>query len=297
MLATLLLALALASEGSADLSAQANAAYQAKDWAGAAAAYESIVKSNSEDGQAWFRLGVARQSLGKFGQAIEAYQRAEKLGFAPPFTSYNLAAAYARSGDLTRAFEWLDTTLSRGFTDDNALRGDEDFAAVVKDARFPALAARMQKAAHPCHEGPYRQFDFWVGEWDVHTAQGFKVGTSSVQLILDRCVVFENWTDTRGGAGKSFNIYNGATRKWHQTWVSDKGWLTEFAGNFADGAMRFETHSANPAGQAAHRRLSFTLLPDGRVRQFSERTTDGGESWAVDYDFYYTRKSGSPTSP
>src|SRR5712691_13226702 len=48
-----------------------------------------------------------------------------------------------------------------------------------------------------------RQFDFWVGEWAVQTPDGNPAGDSSVQLILDRCVVFENWRGKKGYNGKS----------------------------------------------------------------------------------------------
>ncbi|MEW6208480.1 MAG: hypothetical protein AB1631_08935 [Acidobacteriota bacterium] len=38
------------------------------------------------------------------------------------------------------------------------------------------------------------------------------------------------------------------------------------------------------------RRLTFFNLGADRVRQFSERSTDGGKTWAVGYDFTYIRK-------
>jgi len=31
-------------------------------------------------------------------------------------------------------------------------------------------------------------------------------------------------------------------------------------------------------------------LPDGRVRQFFEQSTDGGETWTTWFEGFYTRK-------
>ncbi len=33
----------------------------------------------------------------------------------------------------------------------------------------------------------------------------------------------------------------------------------------------------------------WTLLPDGRVRQFFEQSDDGGETWAPWFEGFYTR--------
>src|SRR5918992_3271668 len=96
-------------------------------------------------------------------------------------------------------------------------------------------AARAQTATppqapppSPCKTRPeHRQFDFWVGEWDVRNPRGQQAGTNSVQLILGDCVVFENWTGARGSSGKSFNVYNAATGKWRQTWVDNSGGMVE----------------------------------------------------------------------
>jgi hypothetical protein len=156
------------------------------------------------------------------------------------------------------------------------------------------VAARAQTAQPPqtpCKSRPeYRQFDFWVGEWDVRNPQGQQAGTNSVQLILGDCVVFENWTGARGGHGKSFNVYNAARGKWQQTWVDNSGSVLELAGEFKDGQMRFTGESVGRGGAKTLERLTFTKLDDDRVRQFWEQSTDGGKTWTVAFDGTYIRK-------
>lgn len=76
----------------------------------------------------------------------------------------------------------------------------------------------------PCSTDPlYRQFDFWLGEWDVVAPNGNHAGDSKISLILDSCIVLEEWTGNYGYAGKSFNSYNAKTKQWQQYWVDNGG--------------------------------------------------------------------------
>jgi hypothetical protein len=56
----------------------------------------------------------------------------------------------------------------------------------------------------------------------------------------------------------------------------------------ADGAMRLEGTMHSPRGKQRSR-ITWTPLPDGRVRQLWEVSSDGGSSWAVSFDGYYER--------
>jgi hypothetical protein len=137
----------------------------------------------------------------------------------------------------------------------------------------------------------YRQFDFWVGEWNVFDRQSGKpVGKSSVQLILNDCVVFENWTGARGGEGKSFNKYNPWLKQWEQYWVDNGPDRLFFTGHLEDAEMRFEADAFTPEGKPDHRKLTFSRQPDGTVRQFSQVSTDGGKAYTVEYDLVYRKR-------
>src|SRR5690349_14596900 len=100
-----------------------------------------------------------------------------------------------------------------------------------------ALSAVSQK---PCSRPEYRQFDFWLGQWEAFNTNGQKAGDSKITLLLDSCVILEEWTSAainRGirYAGKSFNTYNAATKQWQQTWVDNVGGSNEYLiGKFED---------------------------------------------------------------
>ncbi len=154
---------------------------------------------------------------------------------------------------------------------------------------FTTGSASAQTPQSPCANQPeFRQFDFWVGEWEV-TVQGKPAGQNSVQLILDKCVVFENWEGTRGVSGKSFNIYNAAKKQWQQFWVDAGGNVLELAGQFKDGVMRLQGETSSPKGKQLQR-ITFTPLPESRVRQLWETSSDDGKTWSVAFDGLYVRK-------
>ncbi|MGH9902565.1 MAG: tetratricopeptide repeat protein, partial [Pyrinomonadaceae bacterium] len=259
---------------------------------GAAKAYEAIVKRDPSDGRAWFRLGQSLHSAGKYAGAADAFQRAAERGFQAPGAMVRAARAYARMNEKDKAIEWLDKGVQAGFGQYQALGADADMASLRDEARFKDAVARAERNAKPCASTPeHRQFDFWVGEWDVQTPQGQLAGTNSVQSILDGCVVFENWAGAGGGgSGKSFNYYNPATRRWHQLWVSNTGNVLEFAGELKDGQMRYTGESPGAQGGKVMHRLTFFNSSADRVRQLWEQSADGGRTWNVAFDGTYVRK-------
>ena len=140
----------------------------------------------------------------------------------------------------------------------------------------------------PCFEPEQKQLDFWVGEWDVQSPQGQHAGNSSIQKILDGCVVLENWNGG-GLTGKSLNIYNPVLKKWEQFWVDNSGRATHYVGEVVDGEMHYLAEAGPENGPGANK-MTFTRLGPDKVRQLGEISTDGGKTWAVGYDLIYVRK-------
>ena len=149
----------------------------------------------------------------------------------------------------------------------------------------------------PCSAPEYRQFDFWLGEWEVFGKNGKKAGDSKITLILDSCVILEEWTSAtinRGlrYGGRSFNTYNAITKQWQQTWVDNAGGSTEYLqGKIDNNRIIFLTHPFTfSTDTMAIRKLSFTNLGASRVRQHGEISKDGGATWVTEYDLDYRRK-------
>jgi len=149
----------------------------------------------------------------------------------------------------------------------------------------------------PCSNLVYRQFDFWIGEWEAFGINGKKAGDSKISVILDSCIILEEWTSsnmTQGirYAGKSFNTYNNTTKQWQQTWVDNVGGSTEFlTGKYENEKITFLT-SPFPVSKdtMAIRRLTFYDMGKEKVRQLGEISKDNGDHWVTEYDLEYRRK-------
>lgn len=163
--------------------------------------------------------------------------------------------------------------------------------AVVAGAMIAAPASAQQGQAPPtCDSEQHRQFDYWVGDWEVFNPQGQKVGENNVTLIQNDCVVHEDWHGAGGGTGESFNIYDRTRDVWHQTWVSGVGVLLVLEGGLNDdGAMVLQGESITRQGPVRDR-ITWSKEGDGRVRQLWERSSDGGATWTVVFNGMYVRK-------
>lgn len=146
----------------------------------------------------------------------------------------------------------------------------------------------QQQTPPDCRGEEHRQFDFWLGEWEV-TANGQLAGTNSITLTQAGCLLHEHWNGARGSTGESFNFYDRSSGKWHQVWIDNRGSVLRLSGRFSDRAMRLEGETSGPQG-VVRQRITWSRNPDGSVRQLWENSRDGGSSWSAVFDGLYTRK-------
>ena len=160
---------------------------------------------------------------------------------------------------------------------------------------LPAATASAQSlpdtGAKPCQSSEHRQFDFWVGSWDVFSTAGKKVGENRIELIADGCALLEQWTGNGGVTGKSLNSYDAIDRRWHQTWVDNSGTLLILAGKLVDRSMVLSMTGPSPTDPKTTvlQRITWTPANDGSVRQLWELSSDAGKSWTVLFDGRYVR--------
>ena len=285
----LLLSFAVGAQTVADpvVKAAANDAFQKKDWASAAAAYQKIVSIEEKNAGAHYRLGIALLNLDRADDARKALEAAMSISANPVF-GLALARSYARTGQKEKMYEIFERSLALGGMSAESLNDQKDFAAVKAEPKFVEYAKKLDGVANPCRARPeYRQFDFWIGEWAPQNPAGLTVGTSSIQLILGSCVIFENW-NTPVSSGKSFNLFDARDGKWHQTWVDARGNITHYVGGL-EGDKMVLVSEAVTNGRKTLNRMTFAKVENGNVRQHGETSTDDGKTWSTTFDFKYVR--------
>ncbi|HET9836134.1 MAG TPA: hypothetical protein VFP88_07330, partial [Rhodanobacteraceae bacterium] len=93
--------------------------------------------------------------------------------------------------------------------------------ALVPLAGAPAAVSAPKSA---CSAPEYRQFDFFAGDWDAYDVKspGKPVARNHVEIILDGCVIHEDYRQSDGLHGESYSIYDAARGVWHQSWVTNR---------------------------------------------------------------------------
>jgi len=146
------------------------------------------------------------------------------------------------------------------------------------------LAAASQPCATPAHHA----FDFWLGDWQVHTPDGKLVGRNHITQEYGGCVIHEHYATPHGYSGESLNIYDATRNVWHQTWVDSDGTLLVLEGRFRKGSMKLIGKLISSSGKSLQQTITWTPHADGSVRQLWEAIDDKGQSSIV-FDGLYTR--------
>lgn len=144
----------------------------------------------------------------------------------------------------------------------------------------------------PCPRSEHRQFDFWIGSWEVFDKDENLVGKNQITSVLGGCAIQESWRSTRSSfAGSSFNAFDASRDVWHQTWLDTSGTVLFLDGGLDDdGRMVLQGRRAKRDGPGrVLDRIVWTPEGDGSVRQLWETSEDEGESWKMVFDGLYRR--------
>jgi len=154
------------------------------------------------------------------------------------------------------------------------------------------LAARHSsaQAAAPqaCSAPEYRQFDFWIGDWDAFEVSDPTTISAHIRIdpILGGCVLKETYEGASGATGQSFSIYDKSRGVWHQTWVTNRGTLLTIEGTLQDGAMVLTGSDRTAEGKPRLVRGIWKTDSLG-VRETAATSTDNGATWTPWFDLLF----------
>jgi len=138
--------------------------------------------------------------------------------------------------------------------------------------------AQEQKPPPPCSTELHRQFDFWIGTWEVHDVKtGSLEGIDVVKKDFNDCGFTEHWQQqndrhmlpgaTERFFGKSLNYFSQG--EWFHQWVDNMGGHAELHGKWENGMMTM-------AGKLSGENWSFPYrvvwqpMPNGTIYTWGE---------------------------
>lgn len=274
-----------------DLKISALDHFNKQQWKEAAKDYSKYLKKSDGDSSDWYNLALSKARLSQYDDAIKYYKEAQKRNYPVPFIAIGLAKAYAAKKDIPKMIASLDQGAKNGLAAFSFLKKDPVLSEFQNLPEFKAVLKKVEANAYPClNKANYRHFDFWLGEWDV-MVNGQKVGDNSITMPTGGCAIHESYITAGNYAGQSINFYDPIDKKWHQHWVGSGGDVYNYLETKREkGLLQFESKFMSPNGNISLSRLTFTLNPDGTVRQLFEGSTDNGKTWTPNFDGLYVKK-------
>jgi hypothetical protein len=152
-----------------------------------------------------------------------------------------------------------------------------------------------------CTSPEHRQFDFWIGDWDVAlhvrtspTEDTWQdaTGTQHVEAILGGCAISETFSARGPGepwAGRSFSMWQPAAGTWRQTWVDDQGSYLAFTGGIEHGVMTLYGEPRDKDGKRVQMRMQFLDVTPRTLRWEWQRSDDAWQTSTVMMRIDYRR--------
>lgn len=153
-----------------------------------------------------------------------------------------------------------------------------------------------------------RQFDFWVGEWDVNlrvrqpdlTWADTHRATARIYPILAGKALLELWSEDAedGIKGYSLRYFDTAREEW-VLWLNwpgaNRSGSSTLAGTFRHGRGEFFSTGTQPDGTQSISRYTFSDITPSSLRWDDAFSSDGGDSWTNRWVMEFSRTAAKPT--
>lgn len=186
---------------------------------------------------------------------------------------------------------------------------------VVLACVLPAVVWSQQPigGTPACDRPEAREFDFWIGEWDVHNrhrAQGsdttwYETGTASdrVYAAVGGCAIVEHWYGKLSFdeiVGFSMRTFDPATEQWTLIllWPGrNRPVFGTLEGGFRHHRGEFFTQAADAEGQPVLSRFTFSDIQRDALRWDAAVSHDSGLTWRDTWIMEFTRRDSAAGVP
>ena len=156
----------------------------------------------------------------------------------------------------------------------------------------PAVANADTAAPARCSAAEYRQFDFWIGDWDTFDMEeqsDASIARARIAPIVGGCALHELYEQSDGLVGDSILSFDPVRRQWQQTCITNRGSNMVLWGELRDGALVLEGEVHLHDGGTVRQRITWRREGDA-VRETAELSRDGGVRWEPAFDVLFRKR-------
>jgi hypothetical protein len=164
-------------------------------------------------------------------------------------------------------------------------RASKPVSALVLVVALSILAMPVPAQAQASIPEEAKQFDFWLGTWNVGSG-GFG-GVDKVKRLGKGVAIYEKYT-APGGGGWSINVYDTRTQTWTQTWYAPGGSYFQVTGK-KQGNDIVLVGEWGPPDDRRLLRLSYIEITKDSFTQLYEESRNGGQAWVETNRIPFTR--------
>src|SRR5882724_3115327 len=168
---------------------QADSMFYGRNWKEAKSGYLVYLRNPDPATAAltWNRLGYCNHNLGLYEEALKDYDRSLASHPAPPLKAVvevRMSEVYSAQRKIELSLSHMDSAVQAGFANISELDTCRLLDPIKSSAKFKSLYDTVYGRAYPCiADEKARQFDFWIGEWDVYNPAKVWSGRSVIQRI------------------------------------------------------------------------------------------------------------------
>ncbi len=152
------------------------------------------------------------------------------------------------------------------------------YVTIFVISTFFSIITAQTTLKNPCSSKEYKQFDFWIGNWNVYDGKGKLIGVNNIVKMPNACTIQENWTSkTSKNRGTSYNYYNNKDNSWNQVWIDNSGFSLILKGKFDNEKMILQSDVIKSKKVSYRNQIIWKKKKDNSVVQIWNYINDEGK--------------------
>lgn len=267
----------------------ADSLFQNGQYAKALSYYEILINEKHNTIDNYHRAALCYHYQKMYESALPYYEKAIELGHDPN-VYYNYACALTQTDDFPKAMIMLHKAVDYGFDNYEYIQKDEELIPLHDFNEFVMLWDRVKENANPCTYNPaYRELDFILGKWDIHSPGGELLGYTSIVSVLDGCAIEESAIRLTGHEYQSNFTKTSANGLWQVTMSDNQGVTKIYTQSYKNRDELSLNYTSDSQRNIKQEKLHYTKLANGHLQLTYYESNDQGKTWLTMQSFIYKK--------